>query len=76
MRNESSFNNDFQRTVLDMANISIEEKNDRNTRGRKSHIWKELCTSEYTSLNNTMRDAEYIESAHMAYREVSWKEKQ
>ena len=59
-----SFNDDFQRIVLDIPNISVEEQIDRYTRGLKPYIWKELCTREYTSLNDAMRDAERVESAH------------
>ena len=59
-----SFNDDFQKIVLDIPNISIEEQIDRYTRGLKPYIWKELCTREYTSLNDAMRDAERVESAH------------
>ena len=58
-----SFNDDFQRIVLDIPNISVEEQIDRYTRGLKPYIWKELCTREYTSLNDAMRDAERVESA-------------
>ena len=64
MKDVSSFNDDFQRIVLDIPNISIEEQIDRYTRGLKAYIWKELCTREYTSLNDAMRDAERVESAH------------
>ena len=59
-----SFNDDFQRIVLDIPNISVEEQIDRYTRGLKPYIWKELCTREYTCLNDAMRDAERVESAH------------
>ena len=57
-------NDDFQRIILDIPSISIEEQIDRYTRGLKPYIWKELCTREYTSLNTAMRDAEGVESAH------------
>jgi hypothetical protein len=59
-----SFNDDFQRIILDIPNISVEEQIDRYTRGLKAYIWKELCTKEYSTLNDAMRDAERVESAH------------
>lgn len=59
-----SFNDDFQRIILDIPNISVEEQIDRYTRGLKPYIWKELCTREYETLNDAMRDAERVESAH------------
>ena len=59
-----SFNDDFQRIILDIPNISVEEQLDRYTRGLKPYIWKELCTREYANLNDAMRDAERVESAH------------
>lgn len=59
-----TFNDDFQKILLDIPNISNEEKIDRYTRGLKSYIWKELCTKEYTDLADAMRDAERVESAH------------
>ena len=64
VKDVSTFNDDFQRIILDIPNISIEEQIDRYTRGLKPYIWRELCTREYTSLNTAMRDAERVESAH------------
>ena len=60
----ATFNQDFLRIVLDIPNISIEEQIDRYTRGLKPYIWKELCTKDYEALNDAMRDAERVESAH------------
>lgn len=59
-----TFNDDFQKIVLDIPNISMEEQIDRYTRGLKSYIWKELCTKDYKELTEAMRDAERIEAAH------------
>ena len=59
-----TFNDDFLKIVLDIPNISVEEQVDRYTRGLKPHIWKELCTREYTKLSDAMRDAERVEAAH------------
>lgn len=59
-----SFNDDFQRIILDIPHISVEEQIDRYTRGLKSYIWKELCTNEYDKLADAMRDAERVEAAH------------
>lgn len=64
IKDVSSFNDDFQRIILDIPNISIEEQIDRYTRGLKAYIWKELCTKEYRTLSDAMRDAERVESAH------------
>ena len=47
MKDVSSFNDDFQKIILDIPNISVEEQIDRYTRGLKPYIWKELCTKEY-----------------------------
>ena len=58
------FSGDFQKIILDIPNISIDEQIDRYTRGLKPYIWKEICTNEYTSLVDAMLDAERIESAH------------
>ena len=64
VKDVSIFNDDFQRIILDIPNISIEEQIDRYTRGFRPYIWRELCTREYTSLNTTMHDAERVESAN------------
>ncbi len=60
----ATFNDDFQKIILDIPNISIEEQIDRYTRGLKSYIWKELCANEYKKLADAMRDTERVESAH------------
>lgn len=59
-----SFNEDFQKIILEIPGISTEEQIDRYTRGLKPYIWRELCTKDYKKLADAMRDAERIESAH------------
>ena len=68
LKDVSSFNEDFQKILLDIPNISLDEQLDRYLRGLKSYIYRDLCTHEYTRLADVMRDAERIESA---YRRVS-----
>ena len=66
-----SFNEDFQRILLDIPNISNDEQIDRYTRALKPYIFKEICTREYEKLADAMRDAERVESA---YKRVSGKQ--
>lgn len=47
IKDVASFNEDFQKIILEIPNISMEEQVDRYTRGLKSYIWKELCTNDY-----------------------------
>ena len=71
LKDVATFNDDFQRIILDIPNISVEEQIDRYTRGLKSYIWKELCTRDYTKLADAMKDAERVESAHGRIRSTS-----
>ena len=64
IKDVKTFNDDFQKIILDIPNISVDEQIDRYTRGLKAYIFKELCTVEYSRLSDAMRDAERIESAH------------
>ena len=64
IKDVKTFNDDFQKIILDIPNISVDEQIDRYTRGLKNYIFKELCTVEYSRLSDAMRDAERIESAH------------
>ena len=64
VRDVSSFNEDFLRILLDIPNISEEEKIDRYTRALKPYVWKEMCTKDYGELSEAMADAERIEEAH------------
>ena len=62
-----AYNEDFQKILLDIPNITMEEQLDRYARGLKSYIWKELCTKEYNSLGELMEDAERVEMAHRRF---------
>ena len=64
LRDVTSFNDDFQRILLDIPNISVDEQLDRYLRGLKPYIYRDLCTNEYTRLSDAMKDAERIESAY------------
>ena len=64
IKDVATFNDDFQRIVLEIPNISMAEQIDRYTRGLKSHIWKELCTKDCVKLSDAMKDAERVEAAH------------
>ena len=68
LKDVGSFNFHFQRIILDIPDISMDEQLDRYTRGLKSYIWREMCTRNYTSLLDAMRDAERIEAAHKRIR--------
>ena len=68
LKDVSQFNYDFQRIILDIPDISISEQIERYTRGLKAYIWKELCTKEYTTLTDAMKDAERVEAAHRRLR--------
>ena len=64
IKDVSSFNEEFLRILLDIPNISEEEKIDRYTRALKPYVWKEMCTKDYSELSEAMADAERIEEAH------------
>ena len=66
-----AYNEDFQKILLDIPTITVEEQLDRYARGLRSYIWKELCTKEYTSLGELMRDAERVEMAHRRFGRVA-----
>ena len=59
-----TFNDDFNKILLDIPDIGMKDQIDRYSRGLKSYIWKALCTKEYTRLSDLMRDAERVESAY------------
>ena len=46
LKDDSSFNEEFLRIVLDIPSISEEEMIYRYTRALKPYIWKEMCTTE------------------------------
>ena len=62
-----SFNEVFQKILLDIPTITVEEQLNRYARGLKTYIWKELCTKECTSLGELMHDAERVERAHRSF---------
>lgn len=64
IKDVQTFNDDFQKIILDIPNISMEEQVDRYTRGLKPYIWKELCTNDYKDITEAMRNAERVEAAH------------
>jgi hypothetical protein len=53
----------FLEIILDIPMITKDEKNDRYSRGLKIFIWEELCTNNYTCLDELMNDAELVEAA-------------
>ena len=59
-----SFNEDFNKILLDIPDIGTKDQIDRYSRGLKPYIWKALCTKEYETLTDLMRDAERIEAAY------------
>jgi Retrotransposon gag protein/Zinc knuckle len=63
LRDVPSYNTDFLKIILDIPRIGLDEQIDRYARGLKPYIWSELCTTDYESLEDLMRDAERIESA-------------
>ncbi len=48
----------------------MKEQIDRYARGLENHIWKELCTKEYSSLE-LIRDAERVEMTHQRFRRAA-----
>jgi hypothetical protein len=63
LRDVPSYKTDCLKIILDIPHIGLDEQIDRYARGLKSYIWSELCTTDYTSLEAFMRDAERVESA-------------
>ena len=59
-----TFNEDFNKILLDIPDIGMKDQIDRYSRGLKPYIWKALCTKEYNTLSDLMRDAERIEAAY------------
>lgn len=64
VKDVATFNDDFNRILLDIPDIGVKDQIDRYSRGLKSYIWKALCTKEYSKLSDLMRDAERVESAY------------
>ncbi len=61
------FNKDFQKILLDITTITVEEPLDRCARSFKTYIWKELCTKENSSLDELIPYAERVEIAHRRF---------
>ena len=64
VKDVSSFNEDFNKILLDIPDIGMNDQIDRYSRGLKSYIWNALCIKEYSKLSDLMRDAERVESAY------------
>ena len=64
VKDVATFNEDFNKILLDIPDIGTKDQIDRYSRGLKPYIWKALCTKEYEKLSDLMRDAERIESAY------------
>ena len=60
----STFNDNFNKILLDIPDMGAKDQIDWYSRGLKPYIWKALCTKEYSSLSELMKDAERIESAY------------
>lgn len=63
----SCYNEDFIRIITDIPTISAEEAVDRYMRGLKKYIRTELCTKEYSKVNDMMSDALKVESSKGPY---------
>jgi hypothetical protein len=63
VKDVKTFNTDFLKILIDIPGISTDEQLDRYSRGLKPYVWSELCTTDYTNLEDLMRDAERVESA-------------
>lgn len=64
VKDVTSFNEDFNKILLDIPEIGPKDQIDRYSRGLKPYIWKALCTKEYENLTDLMRDAERVEAAY------------
>lgn len=58
-----SFNETFQKILIDILNISVEGQIERYTEGPKPYISKEVCTNDEERFAEAKRDAELVESA-------------
>lgn len=57
------YSQSFLEIILDIPTITEDEKIDRYSRGLKTFIWEELCTHNYTTLDELMNEAERVEAA-------------
>ncbi len=53
--------------MLDIPTIALGKQLDRHAPGIKTYIWKELCTKEYTSLQELVCDTEKFAMAHRRF---------
>ena len=60
----STFNDDFNKIMLDIPDMGPKDQIDWYSRGLKSYIWRAICTKDYTSLSDLMSDAERVEAAY------------
>jgi hypothetical protein len=54
---------DFLDIIIDIPGIRTDDPIDRYSRGLKLYIWTKRCTTDYTKLEDLMRDADIVESA-------------
>jgi hypothetical protein len=54
---------DFLEILIDIPGIRTDDPIDRYSRGLKLYIWTKRCTTDYTKLEDLMRDADIVESA-------------
>jgi hypothetical protein len=57
------YSQSFLKIILDIPKITEDENIDRYSRGLKTSIWEEVCTHNYTILDELMNDAERVEAA-------------
>lgn len=63
VKDVGTFNKTFLSIVMDIPDITEEEKIDRYSRGLKRDIWRALCIKTYSELERVMTDALRVESA-------------
>lgn len=63
IKDVATFNKSFLSIILDIPEITEEEKIDRYSRGLKREIWEPLCIRTYTELEALMMDALRVEAA-------------
>lgn len=63
IKDVGTFNKSFLSIVMDIPDITEEEKIDRYSRGLKRDIWQALCIKTYSELESLMTDALRVESA-------------
>lgn len=71
IKDVGTFNKSFLAIVLDIPDITEEEKIDRYSRGLKKDIWERLCTKSYEDLESLMTDALRVEAARAGSSRVA-----